>query len=210
MTRPRQPKIRPVDPDTCQPDIAEMLRAGGVTTGGADNVSATLANNPGLFRRFMPFAGKLLGAGKLSARDRELAILRTAWLCGSDYEWRHHVRIAREEGLADDVIEACKKGAEADGWAAHDAAVLNAADELIGEHRVSDETYAQLSKGLTDEQLIELLFLVGNYTMLAGFLNSLDVTFDGGTDGDRAARTAVSSPGRTIRDLGSGRTPGPR
>jgi alkylhydroperoxidase family enzyme len=174
-----EPKIAPVDAATCRPDIAEMLRAGSDSTGGADNVSATLANNPGLFRRFMPFAGKLLGAGKLSARDRELAILRTAWLCGSEYEWGHHVRIGREAGLSDAEIEACKRGAGAAGWSEHDAAVLTAADELIGDHRVSDGTYDRLSEVLTTEQLIELLFLVGNYTMLAGFLNSLNVTFDG-------------------------------
>jgi len=52
-------------------------------------------------------------------------------------------------------------------------------DELIGAHRVSDETYRRLNAVLSTEQLIELLFLVGNYTMLAGFLHSLDVTFDG-------------------------------
>jgi len=45
---------------------------------------------PGLFRKWMPFAGKLL-AGKLPARDRELLILRTAWHCRSPYEWGQHV-----------------------------------------------------------------------------------------------------------------------
>lgn len=176
------PKIPPVDPDTCRPDIAEMLRAGGQTTGGADNVSATLANNPGLFRRFMPFAGKLLGAGKLSARDRELAVLRTAWVCGSAYEWGHHVRIGRDAGLSGAEIEAVKGGAAGGGWARHDAAVLTATDELLTDHRVGDDTYRTLAETLTEEQLIELLFLVGNYTMLAGFLNSLDVAYDGVID----------------------------
>ena len=178
------PKIPPVDPDSARPDIAEMLRAGSKTTGGADNVSATLANNPGLFRRFMPFAGKLLGAGKLTPRDRELAVLRTAWVCRSSYEWGHHVRIGRESGLTGAEIIAVKHGASGAAWSAHDAAVLNAADELLADHRVSDDTYSTLSATLTDEQLIELLFLVGNYTMLAGFLNSLDVRSDGVIDAE--------------------------
>ena len=122
------PKIPPVDPDSARPDIAEMLRAGSKTTGGADNVSATLANNPGLFRRFMPFAGKLLGAGKLTPRDRELAVLRTAWVCRSSYEWGHHVRIGRESGLTGAEIIAVKHGGVVGGPGSPGGAVLDRDD----------------------------------------------------------------------------------
>jgi 4-carboxymuconolactone decarboxylase len=52
-------------------------RAGEAPTA---NIFATLVRHPGLFRRWLPFGGKLL-SGKLPARDRELLSLRTGWLC---------------------------------------------------------------------------------------------------------------------------------
>ena len=58
------------------------------------NIFTTLVRHPGLFRKWLPFGGKLL-AGKLPPRDRELLILRTGWNTRADYEWHQHVRIAR-------------------------------------------------------------------------------------------------------------------
>jgi len=127
MTGPREPKIRPVDPDTCRPDIAEMLRAGGVTTGGADNVSATLANNPGSSGGSCPSPGSCSAPGSC---PRATVSWRSCVPRGSADRTKSgatHVRIAREEGLTADLIEAVKKGPGADGWADHDAAVLTAA-----------------------------------------------------------------------------------
>lgn len=175
-----RPKIPPVDPSTARPDISAMLLAGSEATGGASNVAGTLANNPGLFRRVMPLAGKLLNAGKLSPRDRELAILRTAQQCGCEYEWLHHVRIGKQIGLSDEEIQAVAVGPHHLLWSDHDRAVLSATDQLIVDHRVADATYDQLALGLTIEQIIEMLILVGNYAMIAGFLNSLNVVHDDG------------------------------
>ena len=85
---------------------------------------------PGLFSRWLPFGGKLLGGGKLPARDRELLILRTGWLCHAEYEWAQHREISKSIGIATDEIARVREGPDAAGWDPFDATLLRAADEL--------------------------------------------------------------------------------
>ena len=143
------------------------------------NIFTTLVRHPGLFRRWMPFGGKLL-AGKLPARDRELLILRTGWNCHADYEWAQHVVIARRAGIGDEEIARVKEGPDAEGWAPFDATLVRAADELHGESVLSDATWAALAERYDERQLIEVPMVVGHYHMVAYALNSLGVQVEPG------------------------------
>jgi 4-carboxymuconolactone decarboxylase len=173
-TRPAEPRIPPL-PEADRDDQArELLDQTGGEAAGATNIFATLVRHPGLFRKWLPFGGKLL-VGKLPARDRELLILRTGWNCRSDYEWAQHVRIARLAGLSDDEIARVREGAGAEGWSDHDALLLRAADELHAEACLSDATWARLAAHYDERQLVEVPMLVGHYHMLAFTLNSLGV-----------------------------------
>src|SRR5204863_5459485 len=99
----------------------------------------TLVRHPGLFARWVPFAGKLL-AGKLPPRDRELLILRTGRRTHSEYEWGQHVLIGRASGLTDDEIRRIQDGPDAAGWSEADATLLRAADELHDDACISEKT----------------------------------------------------------------------
>ncbi len=83
--RPTSPRVPPLGPEDATDDQRELLGALGGE--GALNIFKTLARHPGLFRRWMPFGGKLMQGGKLPPRDRELVILRVAWRCQAAYEW---------------------------------------------------------------------------------------------------------------------------
>jgi 4-carboxymuconolactone decarboxylase len=175
--RPTQPRLAPLTEADSTPAQREVL----ADVGGADalNIFATLARYPRLFRRWSPFAGKLLSRGQLAARDRELVILRTAVLTGAAYEWGQHVAIGRNAGLSDDEIARVAAGPETPGWSNDDASLLTAVDELLDDHCITDATWDQLSARYDDEQLIELTMLAGSYAMLAGTLNSLGVQLEG-------------------------------
>ena len=109
------------------------------------NIFLTLVRYPGLFRKWLPFGGKLLAGGKLSPRDRELIILRTAFRCGARYEWAQHVAIAGVAGLASEEILRVAAGPDANGWNAEDATLLRAVDELHDDHCVGDATWKALA-----------------------------------------------------------------
>ncbi len=175
---PRIPPLPSQELDEQQRELLGGIRVDGPTS----NIFATLVRHPGLFRRWMPFGGKLL-AGKLPARDRELLILRTAVLCQADYEWGQHRLIAAASGVSDEEIERLRTGADADGWAGFDSALLRAADELHQDARVSDATWRALSERYDERQLIEVPMVVGHYHMVAFTLNSLGVPLEDGVQG---------------------------
>ncbi len=165
-------RIAPLRDDEMTDDQRELVDASGTPQ---LDIFRTLVRHPGLYRRWLPFAGKLLAAGKLSPRDRELVILRSAHLCRARYEWAQHVAIARHAGLADEEIRAIAEGSSDPIWNDGDSTFLRAVDEVIENHCISEATWNALEHRCTIEQLIELPMLAGHYAMLAGVLNSLGV-----------------------------------
>ena len=181
-TRPETPRIPPLSPDQ-QDDQARELLAGAAAPGvPASHIFSTLVRHPGLFRKWMPFGGKLL-AGKLPARERELLILRTGWRCQSVYEWGQHVLIGRRAGLTDEDIARLKDGPDAPGWDPFDAALVRAADELHDDGCITDATWAALRERYDDAQLIEVPMVVGQYHLVSFTLNSLGVQREPGVPG---------------------------
>lgn len=179
--RPTTPRIPPLAPADQDAQARELL--GGVDGDAvASNIFATLVRHPGLFRRWLPFGGKLL-AGRLSPRHRELAILRTGWLCRSEYEWGQHVLLARRAGITDEEIARVRRGPDAEGWTEVEAALLRAADELHADACVGDATWSTLTAHLDERQLIEVPMLVGHYHMVAFTLNTLGVPLEDGLAG---------------------------
>ncbi|HKY67509.1 MAG TPA: carboxymuconolactone decarboxylase family protein [Acidimicrobiales bacterium] len=183
--RPATPRIPPLAEADRDDQARALLAEAGGPAAGATNIFATFVRHPGLFRRWLPFGGKLL-AGKIPPRDRELVILRTGWNCRSDYEWAQHVRIARAAGLADDEIARVREGPDAPGWAPLEVLLLRAADELHADACIGDGTWAGLTAHYDEKQMIELPMLVGHYHLVAFTLSSLGVQVE-----DEVAAAAV-------------------
>jgi 4-carboxymuconolactone decarboxylase len=172
--RPQDARIPPLRDDEADDQIRDLLEEVRIPGAEAVNIFETLVRHPGFFRRWMPFAGKLL-AGKLPARDRELLILRTGWHCRSPYEWGQHVRLAKAADITDDEIARVAAGPQAPEWSSFDRTLLTAADELHEDACISDRTWGELAAQYDDKQLIEVPMLVGHYHMVAFALNSLGV-----------------------------------
>ena len=142
------------------------------------NALGTLARYPALARAFNTFNGHILYATTLSQRQRELIVLRIASLRRCDYEWAQHRVLAAEAGLTEEEIDRVAHGPESPGWSAPERTVLLAVDELVGHATLSDETWAALSSGLDERQLMDLVFTVGAYEVLAMAFNSFAVELD--------------------------------
>lgn len=141
------------------------------------NIFKTLAHHPKLAKRWTPFAGHILSKQTLPFRDRELLILRIGWLNQSPYEFAQHELIARRGGVPEADIEKIKLGPTAD-WPAHEAALMQAADDLFARSVVSDETWAILSKTYSTEQMMDVVFTIGQYNLVSWALNSFGVPLD--------------------------------
>ncbi len=142
------------------------------------NIFKVLAHHPKLVKRWTPFAGHVLAKQTLPFRDREILILRIGWLNQAEYEFAQHELIARRGGFGDADIDKIKAGPKAAGLTPHEAALMQAADDLFENSVITDATWATLAKSYSTEQLLDAVFTVGQYNMVSWALNSLGVPLD--------------------------------
>jgi 4-carboxymuconolactone decarboxylase len=146
------------------------------------NLFKVLMHHPDLARRWTVFAGHVLRKQTLPARARELLILRIGWLNQASYEWAQHVVIAKREGISAEEIERIKQGPKA-GWEPPDAMLLQAVDDLFENSVISDAVWTGLSAKYSTQQMIDLVFTVGQYNLVSWALNSFGVPLDDNVPG---------------------------
>jgi 4-carboxymuconolactone decarboxylase len=172
----RKQRIAMRDLATLTADEREMMEKNRIQ-GTVPNIFRTLANHPKLARSWLRFAGYILGRQTLPERDRELAILRIGWLNQAPYEWEQHVLVGKRAGITDEEIEHIKQGPGA-GWNGHDAAIMQACDELYEDSVVSEETWQRLAQRYNTQQMMDLIFTIGQYNLVSWALNSFGVPLD--------------------------------
>lgn len=133
-----------------------------------------LANAPELLRAYSGLATALRHRAQTPRALRELAILRTAQLTGSRYEWSHHVPMARSAGLTDAQIAALGDWRTSDAFDAREKALLRCAEE-IHVCALSDEAVVELKRFCNDSEVVELVLLVGFYQAVARVLDGLGI-----------------------------------
>lgn len=181
LTKPRVSPLPESEWDDETRELLESLRRDGHVY----NIFATLARHPHLLKRWLVFAGHVLGKSTLPARDREIAILRMGWLCRAEYEWGHHVAIGKQAGLSNDDINRIARGPDAAGLDPFEATLLRAVDELHSNSFVGHPTWQALAERYNTQQLMDLLFTAGQYKLVSMVLNSLGVQLEEGFEGFR-------------------------
>lgn len=178
-----EPRIRPISLADAEPDARRILE-GFSRLRGDDasvlNVFGTLATHPALFERWLTFANYILTESTLEPRLRELAILRTGWRCRSPYEFGQHVIVGRGAGCTDEEIARVADGPDAPGWSPLEAAAIRAADDLYDHDTVAPATWSALARHLDERQILDLVFTVGQYTLVSYALNAAAVARDDG------------------------------
>lgn len=178
-----EPRVPPLADDALDQDTRARFGDGPVL-----NIFRTLAHHPKLLKRWLVFGNHVLGKSTLPERDRELLILRIGWLCKAEYEWTQHVAIAKRCGLDDADIARIAKGPDAEGLDPFDRVQLRAVDELRADAFLSDATWRALRERYDTQQMIDLIFTVGQYQLVSMALNSLGVQLD-----DHVPRLAAGS-----------------
>jgi len=182
VMRLSKPRVAPLEAGQWS-DAAREIMAPFERQGRAWNIFKTLAHHPDLMRRWLVFGNHILGKSTLAPRERELVILRIGYLCQAGYEWGQHVVIARQAGMSDDEIRTAKTGPDTPGLSELDRLLLKATDELHADAHVSDATWAGLAGHLSTQQLMDLVFTVGQYNLVSMALNSFGVQLDEGLPG---------------------------
>ncbi len=165
-------RIPPLSDDQMPPEFAEELARWRY------NLHRRLAHNPETLLKWMPYAQHILLDNKMPAREREIAILRVAWNCRSDYEWSMHAGFARSLGFTEEDLISIARGSQDVHWNDIERAVICATDEIQESWGIADDTWKTLSSEFENDQLIDLIFVINQFISVAVTLNTLRVPLE--------------------------------
>lgn len=157
-------RFEPPDP------LPELVSSTAPSGGSAPITMVALAHSEKLLAPFLGWAAALALEGQLAKREHELLALRTAHNCDSEFEWLEHARFARAAGLTEEEIDRVAGGAE-HGWSGAEKVLITAADELHRDASICHATWSELAANYSPAQLVEAIFVVGQYTMLSMVAN---------------------------------------
>lgn len=185
------PRLRQV-PRAEAPDVAQgwydllfgegvdPVATPGTATGTPGNWWTVMALVPDVFEHAA--AGLLLYRSprrRIDPRLRELGQLRLGWTTQSRFVFSQHCKAARSDGVPEEQIEAIGHWSAATCYSEVERAVLAFADGLVLEHgRVADGVVEVLRAHLTDEEVLELAYILGTYLLHAVMSRALRLELD--------------------------------
>lgn len=185
MSKP-EPRITPLRRSEWNDEVRDLFAVmdgpEGRENGPSRDIMHVLAQHPALSKPFMQLGRHVLFDSSLSDRDRELVTLYVGWTTKSDYEWLSHVVYGLQVGLTEADIEAVKQGPDSPHWSDFDRDLLRAVDQMRESFNLDDELWASLSKTFNQHQMMELVFVIGNYMLFATVLNTLRIPLEAGTE----------------------------
>lgn len=185
-----KPRIEPVTPNKLREVQLDLF---GEVQSPALNVTRLWAIHPKLMAAQRNLQRHIFRDLTISQRLRELAILRIGWLCKSGYELAQHAEFGRRAGLDSNDLARITEGPSGDGWTQLESAVIRAVDEMFEDAFIGTDTWETLREELDEQQLLDLLSVVGRYWCVSVILNSTGVQLE---ENARAFEDHISKHGR--------------
>jgi 4-carboxymuconolactone decarboxylase len=142
------------------------------------NVFRMAANAPASFVTLAGLARSILSESLFDPRKREVAVLRVARVTNANYEWTHHVAVAKQCGVTDDEIETIKAEDPVSSLGEEENLLCRVADEISLEVRLSDEALSQVLDRYGVREATELILCVSYFNMVSRFLESTRVPLE--------------------------------
>ncbi len=168
-------RIPPLALDDAQPPVRTALERLPPLA-----VFATVANAQGSFVNWLRFGGDCLNGELFDPVLRELAILRVARMTpGAGYEWAQHVPILLAVGGTDEQVAALERD-ELDSPALGEDGrlVVRFTSQVVSECTPDEETYAAMSARFSNDELVQLLLVIGQYMMVGRIMATAQLEVD--------------------------------
>jgi 4-carboxymuconolactone decarboxylase len=117
----------------------------------------------------------------LPDRLSELAIISTARFWRAQYEWYAHAPLAAKAGVPAAAIEAIRTGGTPLFTAHDETLVYHVCNEIFRTQRLSDDTFDQAVAAFGEQGLVEIIAIIGYYTLIGNTLNVFQVGLPEGT-----------------------------
>jgi alkylhydroperoxidase family enzyme len=168
----RLPQVRDEDfTDETRAFFAQWT--GGIFKDADKNpVLRTFAHHPELANAFSPLNIHILSANTLPVKQRQIAIMRAAWLTRAVYMWSSHLQTSVRCGLSPDMYGPIQRGPDDPYFTPFERVVMRATEDLVNDRKVSDANWDALRAEWNEKQMLDFLFTVGCYVMVAGVMRS--------------------------------------
>ena len=167
------PRVSPLAPDELSSEQREFLEPFTNKRGQYPNVFGTLARHMDLVNAWSTFGLYMLRESQLDPVHREVLILRTAILIGSEYEWHQHQKIAERLGVSGAELDHIRNGDPFDD--PHKSLMMACANDLARDHKLGEDTWVSMVDTFGLTYVLDAIFTVGAYTALGMALNSCGV-----------------------------------
>ena len=179
-SRPRFPQLTMDQLDEKQKPLGEqIMKVSSVGLGGPYN---PMIRSPVLGQRLYDLFYYLRWQTSVPTKLNEFAILIIGRQWTSQVEWFAHAPLAAKAGLSSDIIAELKAGKRPRNMAEDEAIVYDFVTELTTTKKVSDETFARAKKAFSDQQIVDLTAVAGNYVMVAMLLAMAEETVPPGKE----------------------------
>jgi 4-carboxymuconolactone decarboxylase len=111
----------------------------------------------------------------LPDRLSELAIITTAKFWRAQYEWYAHAPLAEKAGVPSAAVEAIRRGETPNFGKDDEALVYQTCTELFKTRRLSDTSFNKAVAVLGENGLVEVVAIIGYYTLIGNTLNVFQV-----------------------------------
>jgi 4-carboxymuconolactone decarboxylase len=132
-------------------------------------------NSPGLADHAHQLGAHVRFGTDFSLRLTEIAILVTARYWTAQSEWHAHARLARQAGLADDVIDAIAQRRTPIFTDPDEQLVYDFCNTFYRDHAVDDELFEKVKQRFGERSLVDLTGLIGYYSFVSVTLNVFNV-----------------------------------
>ena len=159
-----------LEPDQVAEQYRDMLKRN-------TNLHKLLVNSPEMARAFSGLGGYIRNKSTLDTRLRELAILQVGWIEKSEYEFTHHVKIGKEFGVTDADIEGliAETAGKPSTLEPLAKAVLKGAREMVRNLAMSEATFAEIKKELSNEHMTDLVLTIAFYCAVVRVLATMQI-----------------------------------
>ena len=144
----------------------------------AYNIFRMLSRCEDVFKGFIMFNNAVLNKSALDPRLREVAIIRVGYRTGAEYEVHHHIRIGETLGMARAQMEIVASDRDLAELPEEWALVARVADDLVSGPVPSQTNMEKLRRRFSDREILDLIFAIGCYMMVARLLMTAGVEIE--------------------------------
>ncbi len=169
---PAQERMGPIPKDQLTEQQAKALAAFVAARGQPTGPWIVLLRSPEVMSRARGLSDYLRYESILPGWLREFVILMTARQWSQSYEWNSHYKIAVDEGLSAEAAKAVAEGRRPEAMVDEEAILYDFCMELQRNQSVGDTTYARALERFGEQGIVEIVSLMGYYTMISMVLNT--------------------------------------